>query len=140
MASISHNRELSTLRKKINAIQSHNSLFTDEFKSVKDLNKLEFLPKPVLDPIQNNILSTEKKSYVDKFRGDLQEAKKFNNPALHEKIELKTNNEKVENSIANVSSEEIKDEINVNFKKKDKKFRLESILIDHHEFFRKIHE
>ena len=111
MASISHNRDLSTFRKKINPIQSQGGLITEELRSVKEFSKLEFKGE-ILDPLQ----FTEKKGYVEKIRRGLIEAKKFDNPALYDMI--KKDNvaaEKLNDSAVNVSLEEIKDEINVVF-------------------------
>ena len=111
MASISHNRDLSTFRKKINPIQSQGGLITEELRSVKEFSKLEFKGE-ILDPLQ----FTEKKGYVEKIRRGLIEAKKFDNPALYDMI--KKDNvaaEKLNDSAVNVSLEEINDEINVVF-------------------------
>lgn len=113
MASISNNRELSTLRKKINPIHSQASLFTDDLKNVKDAQRIEKndkILKTVLDPIQNKI-PEPKKSYVEKIRHGLIQAKKFDNPALYEMIKK----EGVEKSEENIPEEEIKDEFNVFF-------------------------
>ena len=120
LASISHNRDFYILRKKINPNQSHNSLFTDEFKGIKQ----ETLLKPVLEPINYDLLPLEKKGYVEKMRRGLIEAKKFDNPALHEMTKKENMNETLNNSVVNVSLEEIKDEINVSVRKsKGKSFR-----------------
>jgi len=114
LASISHNREFSILRKKINPLQSQNSLFT----------KQETLLKPVVEPMNYDFLQLEKKGYVEKMRRGLMEAKKFDNPALYEMTKKKNMNETLNNSFANVSLEEIKDEINVSVRKsKGKSFR-----------------
>lgn len=113
MASISHNREITTLRKKMNAIQSQGGLFTEEIKSLKDFNKLE-LKNLILDPLQ----LSEKKGYVEKIRRGLIEAKKFDNPALYEMIKKENPTERLDSSVANVSLEEIKDEMNVIFYKR----------------------
>lgn len=95
MSSISNNRELSTLRKKLNPIQSQNNIFTDLSNNKYEGQKL--------DPLQNTILE-EKKGYVEKIRRGMIEAKKFDNPALYEAIKIEQIND----------LEEIKDEINVN--------------------------
>lgn len=114
MASISNNRELSSLRKKINPIHSQTILFTDDLKNVKDPQKIEKnekILKTILDPIQNKI-PEPKKSYVEKIRHGLIQAKKFDNPVLYEMVKKENANE-LEKSEENIPEEEIKDEFNV---------------------------
>lgn len=125
MASISHNRDLSTFRKKINPIQSQGGLITEELRTVKEFGKLEFKGQ-ILDPLQ----FTEKKGYVEKIRRGLIEAKKFDNPALYDMIKKENVvSEKLNSSAVNVSLEEIKDEINVFFIKKTRSLLFLYVLI-----------
>lgn len=101
MSSISYNRELSTLRKKLNPIQTQNTIFANIVNTNFEVQKT------VLEPIENSILE-EKKGYVEKMRRGMIDAKKFDNPALYDITKIENMNG------GNVSLEEIKDEINVN--------------------------